>query len=32
MNRVLVTGSSKGIGAKIAEVLAENGNEVFLHG
>ncbi len=32
MYRVLVTGSSKGIGAKIAEVLAENGNEVFLHG
>ena len=32
MNRVLVTGSSKGIGAKISEVLSVNGYQVFLHG
>ena len=32
MNRVLITGSSKGIGARIAEVLANNGYNVFLHG
>ena len=30
MNRVLVTGSSKGIGAKIAEILANEGYQVFL--
>ena len=32
MNRVLITGSSKGIGAKIAEILANAGYNVFLHG
>ena len=32
MNRVLITGSSKGIGSKIAEVLSNNGYNVFLHG
>ena len=32
MNRVLITGSSKGIGAKIAEILAKDGYHVFLHG
>ena len=32
MNRVLITGSSKGIGAKIAEILADNGYRVFLSG
>ena len=32
MNRVLITGSSNGIGAKIAEVLANAGYQVFLHG
>ncbi|MCR4881407.1 MAG: SDR family oxidoreductase [bacterium] len=32
MNRVLVTGSSKGIGAKIAEVLSSSGYQIFLHG
>lgn len=32
MNRVLITGSSKGIGAKIAQVLSLEGYQVFLHG
>lgn len=32
MNRVLITGSSKGIGAKIAGILAQSGYGVFIHG
>ena len=32
MNKVLITGSSKGIGAKIAQVFADAGYSVFLHG
>ena len=32
MTRALITGSSKGIGEKIATVLADEGYEVFLHG
>ena len=31
-NKVLITGSSKGIGKQIATVLTQNGYEVFLHG
>ena len=32
MTRVLVTGSTDGIGLRAAQVLAEQGNDVIVHG